>query len=517
MATKIDLLLLGLLMDKPMHGYEISQTVKTEGIDAWFNVSTAAIYYSLNKLRNQGLVAETKYRDAGAPVRSVFRLTNAGREAFFLAMEECLGSQERTFFDYDLGIFLLNKVPRHRALALMEERLAFLKEWGASSQSALLAAQQRGDSPLHLAILGHAASSARMEADWLTGIMQRVSGEGEADASLVAGRGLMLLSGDLRSFHLPDLIRLLASGGHTGTLSVTDGRALRRVTFQGGKPVCATSEWVGGPPERAGGEDFVVPPSDVAIAQPRILNDIYDLFRWEEGEFSFDQGMGASTECIPLNLDIDNFILGGTRWVDNWEAIQKLVPSTDTIFEVQSQPAEGLELTSIEGQVLASVDGIKDVAAIATQNDLTVFETSKILYCLTAVGLLRSSDQEKIRLRRFFREFAELMCRSTLPWREPPDNRGCEIEVNEHCAHLPIRFELGRIQDETDPALKTGELADLYRTFLRTQYNVIKTWFGEDRVKKAFERVSRQLSPGLQEVFGKYDFKEIPERLRKDK
>ena len=283
------------------------------------------------------------------------------------------------------------------------------------------------------------------------------------------------------------------------------------MTFQGGKPVCATSEWMSGAPDRDGREDFVPPPSDVAVAQPRILNDIYDLFRWEEGEFTFDQGMSAATECIPLNLNTDNFILGGSRWVDNWDAIQKLVPSTDTIFEVQTHPADSLELTAAERRVLASVDGIKDVATIATRNDLTVFETSKILYCLTAVGLLRSGDQEKIRLRRFFREFAELMCRSTLPSRDPPNNRGCEIEVNQHCAQLPIRFEMGRIQDQTDPALKTEELADLYRTFLSTQYTVIREWFGDDRTQEAFERVLRQLSPGLQEVFDKYSFKGIPQ------
>jgi DNA-binding PadR family transcriptional regulator len=511
MATKIDLLLLGLLMDKPMHGYEVSQTIKTEGIDAWFNVSTATIYYSLNKLRNQGLVTETKYREAGAPVRSVFRLTDAGREAFFQAMDESLGSQERAYFDYDLGIFLLNKVPRQRALALMEKRLGFLQEWGDSSQGALLAAQQRGVSPLHLAILEHATTCTRVEADWLAGIMQRISGEDKAGADRLLGRGMMLLSGDLRNFHFPDLIRLLASGGHTGTLSVTDGQALRTVTFQGGKPVCATSEWVSGTPAHGGRGDFVVPPSDVVVAQPRVLNDIYDLFRWQEGEFTFDQGMSAAIECIPLDLDIDNFILGGSRWVDNWDLIQRLVPATDTIFEVQARPADGLELTDVERQVLALVDGIKDVAAIAARNDLTAFETSKILYCLTAVGLLRSSDQEKIRLRRFFREFAELMCRSTLPWRDPPDDRGCEIEVNRRCAHLPIRLEMGRIQDETDPVLKTEELAELYRTFLTTQYTVIKEWFGQDRVRKAFEKVSRQLSPGLQEVFGKYNFEKIPQ------
>jgi len=509
MATKVDLLVLGLLMDKPMHGYEISQVIKTEGIDNWFNVSMATIYYSLNKLRNQGLVAETKYQEAGSPARSVFRLTEAGREAFFEAMDKSLSSQERPYFDYDLGILMLNKVPRDRALALMEERLKFLEEWADSSQVALLAAQQRGNSPLHLAILEHDAAYARLEADWLVGLMKRISGEEEADADLPADRGLMLLAGDLRNFHFPDLIRLLASGHHTGTLSITDGRALRTVTFQGGKPVCATSEWVEGMSPRNGGQDFVLPPSDVAVAQPRILNDIYTLFRWEEGEFTFDQGMKASAECIPLNLDIDNFILGGSRWVDNWDAIQRLVPSTDTIFEVQTAPPPRLDLTEVERQVFASVDGIKDVAAIAVRNDLTVFETSKILYCLTAVGLLRSGDQEKIRLRRFFREFAELMCRSTLPWRDPPDNRGCEVEVNQHCADLPISFEMGRIQDQTDPALKTRELADLYRTFLRTQYAVIEGWFGQERTRKAFGRVLRQLNPDLQEVFARYRFKDI--------
>lgn len=510
MATKIDLLLLGLLMDKPMHGYEINQTIKADGIDNWFNISTAAIYYSLNKLRGRGLISETKYRESGAPIRTVFRLTDAGREAFFHAMDESLGSQERTYFEYDLGIFLLNRVPKERALKLLHKRLQFLQEWAATSQSALTEAQQRGDPPLQLAILEHASSCARLEVDWINGIIQRVSGEDESETGVSSDRRLMLLSGDLANFHFPDLIRLLASGGHTGTLSVTDGRALRTVTFQGGKPVCATSEWIGGEPTNSEQGDIVIPPSDVAVAQPRILNDIYDLFRWQEGHFSFDQGMGDAIECIPLNLDIDNFILGGTRWIDNWDTIQQLVPSTDTIFEIQAYPLAGLELTGIEHQVLDSVDGTKDVAAIAAKNDLTVFETSKILYCLTAVGLLRSGDQEKIRLRRFFREFAELMCRSTLPWRDPPNSRACEVEVNQHCEHLPIKFEMGRIQDETDPALKTEDLANLYHTFLRTQYDVIKTWFGPERVNLAFEKVSRQLSPGLQDVFSKYSFKKIP-------
>jgi DNA-binding PadR family transcriptional regulator len=58
-ATRIDLLLLGLLLDRPMHGYELYQQIQAEGIDTWFNVSMAGVYYSLGKLRDQGMVLES--------------------------------------------------------------------------------------------------------------------------------------------------------------------------------------------------------------------------------------------------------------------------------------------------------------------------------------------------------------------------------------------------------------------------------------------------------------------------
>ena len=74
---------------------------------------------------------------------------------------------------------------------------------------------------------------------------------------------------------------------------------------------------------------------------------------------------------------------------------------------------------------------------------------------------------------------------------------------------------MGRIQDETDLASKTEELADLYRTFLSTQYAIIKEWFGEERMRRAFDRGLCQLSPGLQEVFGKYHFTEVVGSNRK--
>jgi len=491
MITKTDVLILGLLMDRPMHGYEINQLLQSEGITTWFNLSMASIYYSLNKLKKKGLVIETRHRGERSSEKSVYHLTEQGRRVFFAALEDILGSEERMYFDYDLGIFMLNKLPQQRALPLLEKRLAFLKRWSQSLQESIIQGQQRNQSPLRLAILEHSLACTHMEINWLGNIIQRVRGEerpGEHPA-------LMILSGNLRDFHLPDLIKLIASGGHSGTLTVHDGPIVRTISFHEGRPVCATSQGAEGP-----------------VREPQqIMNDIYDLFRWQEGAFVFDQSVGPAEGCLVLRMSAENLILTGARWVDNWATIQRYVPSMDTVFERRDGAVslEELELTDDERRVLELVDGLRDVTTITRLSELTEFETSKILYGLCAAGLVQPGDLDKIRLRRLFREFAELMCKSTIPYRRAPDDFACEQEVNQRCAEMPIRFRASRIEDHTNPGLRTEELAHLYKTFLTTQFRVIGQHFGEDKAQQFFRQVWDQLGPGLRDIFVKYSFTEI--------
>jgi hypothetical protein len=212
--------------------------------------------------------------------------------------------------------------------------------------------------------------------------------------------------------------------------------------------------------------------------------------------------VSAAEGYVPLDMSAAELILHACRRVDNWAIIQRLVPSGDTCFELvaPAQDLETLDLTEIERQVLAAVDGRKDVATIARALDLTVFETSRSFYSLAAVGLVRTADLDKIQLRRVFREIAELMCSSTIAWRTSPDERSCEEEVNRLAAHLPIRLNRGRIEDRWDPQIKAEELAKVYREFLLAQLDVISRRFGRENARQSFERTHRQLAPELQEV-----------------
>lgn len=493
--TKIDLLLLGLLLDRPMHGYEMYQQIQAEGVDDWFNVSTAGVYYSLRKLHEQGLVVESRQRKGGNTRKSIYRLTETGRAAFFTAMERELASQDEVYLDYDLAIYLLNKLPLRRAIPPLEQRRDFLAEQVERVQATLEVERGNGTS-LRLAILDHKRRFLEMERDWLEDVIGSVRAESEGDdAGEGERRGLMILDGSLGDFHLPDLLHLILSGQHSGTLRVTDGADVRILVFENGQPAYASYTRQGESPTSASSCEVV-------------MEGLCELFRWQEGRFTFDQRIEHQDWYVPLECSAEQFILRGCRKVDDWAMIQQLVSSADMIFELGpvAQRLERLGPTPVEEQVVSAVDGVKNVAAIARELDLTLFETSRVLYCLTAIGVLHTATLDKILLRRVFREIAELICNSTLAWRPSPDDRSCEEEVNQRTTHLSISLHNGRVEDKVGPHLGMDELREVYVRFLREQLGVVGRRFGRANADRSFEQALHHLSPDLQDVATRYGF-----------
>jgi DNA-binding PadR family transcriptional regulator len=86
--TTPDLVLLSLMAERPMHGYQANLELERREIRDWANLSRPQIYYSLEKLANGGLIrnAETNQPVAGAE-RSTFETTEKGREALADALE----------------------------------------------------------------------------------------------------------------------------------------------------------------------------------------------------------------------------------------------------------------------------------------------------------------------------------------------------------------------------------------------------------------------------------------------
>jgi len=86
--TISDLVILSLLAERSMHGYEVNATLEERNIREWAPVSRPQIYYSLDKLTRLKLirVTDTDSPSAG-PERRVMQTTALGREQLADALE----------------------------------------------------------------------------------------------------------------------------------------------------------------------------------------------------------------------------------------------------------------------------------------------------------------------------------------------------------------------------------------------------------------------------------------------
>src|SRR5213082_2573311 len=99
--TTPDLVLLSLLAERPMHGYEANLELERRQVRDWAGISRPQVYYSLEKLQVQGLIRAAENADpAAGPERSVFTPTEKGRSALAAALgrEEWATQRERPPF-----------------------------------------------------------------------------------------------------------------------------------------------------------------------------------------------------------------------------------------------------------------------------------------------------------------------------------------------------------------------------------------------------------------------------------
>jgi DNA-binding PadR family transcriptional regulator len=82
-SPSVDYCLLGLLGERPLHGYELHRELSRKtGLGLVWTVKQAQLYATLSKLEGEGLIAAALVAQEGRPPRRVFHLTPRGRTAF---------------------------------------------------------------------------------------------------------------------------------------------------------------------------------------------------------------------------------------------------------------------------------------------------------------------------------------------------------------------------------------------------------------------------------------------------
>jgi DNA-binding PadR family transcriptional regulator len=86
--TVPDLVLLSLLAEQPMHGYQANAELERRQVQDWAGISRPQVYYSLEKLARLGLIhAADNAEPALGPERRIFTTTSKGRTALAAALD----------------------------------------------------------------------------------------------------------------------------------------------------------------------------------------------------------------------------------------------------------------------------------------------------------------------------------------------------------------------------------------------------------------------------------------------
>src|SRR5690242_8643816 len=99
--TVPDLVLLSLLAERPMHGYQANLELERREVRDWAGISRPQVYYSLEKLARLRLVHSIASDTPGAgPERRIVKTTATGRAALRRALEreEWTAHRERPAF-----------------------------------------------------------------------------------------------------------------------------------------------------------------------------------------------------------------------------------------------------------------------------------------------------------------------------------------------------------------------------------------------------------------------------------
>jgi DNA-binding PadR family transcriptional regulator len=118
---------LGSLVERSMHPYEISSMLKSRGKDLSIKLNYGSLYSVVAALEKHGYVeAVETVRDGNRPERTVYAITEAGREEFADWLSELLGTPERQFSPLEAGLAYAAAFPPAKVADLLERRVKTL-------------------------------------------------------------------------------------------------------------------------------------------------------------------------------------------------------------------------------------------------------------------------------------------------------------------------------------------------------------------------------------------------------
>ena len=126
-ANLMGLAILSAVAQRPMHPYEMAQTLRGWGKDHDMGIKWGSLYTVVGNLARHGLIEEAESERQGRrPERTVYRITEAGRQEMADWTRELLSVPYTEFPRFRAGLSVMMVLTPDEVIDLLGERLAAL-------------------------------------------------------------------------------------------------------------------------------------------------------------------------------------------------------------------------------------------------------------------------------------------------------------------------------------------------------------------------------------------------------
>jgi DNA-binding PadR family transcriptional regulator len=115
----VNLLVMGLLFERPMSAYEIAQIVDNEIIGRLVKVSSPAVYKNIKELQREGYLEVEKVKTGEMPEKKVYSATETGKSYFFTLMDYYSRNITNHYFDFNTLLINIDKVDKQKGLEML--------------------------------------------------------------------------------------------------------------------------------------------------------------------------------------------------------------------------------------------------------------------------------------------------------------------------------------------------------------------------------------------------------------
>ena len=181
----------------------------------------------------------------------------------------------------------------------------------------------------------------------------------------------MALQGDLHSFALADVLRLLAGTSKSGRLDVAGDAGNGEIWFEQGDLV--------------GGEVTTSPHAS------RSADVVFEMLRFENGTFRFDEG--SVPPDTTEQSDVDDVIAAAEALVTQWSAVERVVPSVHSLVTLAAQiDTESVLITADQWRLVAAIATGATPRSLGDAFEMTDLEASTRVKDLVETGLVDVGD-----------------------------------------------------------------------------------------------------------------------------